>query len=307
MGKLMQSYSRIFKILYVVTALGFLTVYLFKQFDEIKTFSYRVDYINLLGSMIFLLSYSFNNLLIWFFLTKTNNNHIDFSLTIVLRAFSEIGKYIPGKLWGYGYLINHYKKEGISIKNIAVCSLYEIILIVLSTCLIFIISFLFTNNELIYSYKVFAIILLVVFFIVIHPRIMQYFLNIALKIVKKEPVEIKLDYFNILKLILFYTCNWFIFGFAFYMMINSFYQLSLHHFFYLTGSFALASLAGFFAIFAPAGIGVREGILLILLQIIISSEVAIFISFLSRVWITLSEAILIGLIAGFNKIRKVIK
>jgi uncharacterized membrane protein YbhN (UPF0104 family) len=50
------------------------------------------------------------------------------------------------------------------------------------------------------------------------------------------------------------------------------------------------------AIFAPSGLGVREGVLVYLLLLMMPPPVAVIISILTRIWMTLIEIGLIGII-----------
>jgi uncharacterized membrane protein YbhN (UPF0104 family) len=57
-------------------------------------------------------------------------------------------------------------------------------------------------------------------------------------------------------------------------------------------------MTGFVVIFAPGGLGVREGMMTLLLSSIIPTPLAIAISFVARVWMTLFEIVVffIGLL-----------
>jgi uncharacterized membrane protein YbhN (UPF0104 family) len=53
---------------------------------------------------------------------------------------------------------------------------------------------------------------------------------------------------------------------------------------------------GLIAIFAPSGLGVREGALVYLLSFMMVTPVAVIISVLTRIWMTLIEIGLIGMV-----------
>ena len=59
---------------------------------------------------------------------------------------------------------------------------------------------------------------------------------------------------------------------------------------------ATALLIGFVALFAPAGIGIRESVLTYLLSTIMAVESALFVAVIYRIWLTLWD-ILAGAIA----------
>lgn len=294
------------KSLFALAVILFIFFYLYQKRIDISKLKLDVNSYLLVLSFVFLMAYPLFNVIIWFFITKKNHCDISFKKTIVLRLYSELGKYIPGKIWGYGMLILYYSKEGISKKTISICSFVEIITSVLGALLIFIFSLIFIDNLMIQTYRGIAIIFLIVFFIIIHPRIIEIFSNKILQVLRKKKILIELTYLDILKLVLLYTSNWLIFGVAFFIFINSFYKLSINYFFFITGSFSLSSLIGFFAFFVPAGIGVREGILILALKNIVSVQIAGIISIASRIWITLGELLLIFIFLVYDKTKKIL-
>jgi uncharacterized membrane protein YbhN (UPF0104 family) len=58
------------------------------------------------------------------------------------------------------------------------------------------------------------------------------------------------------------------------------------------------------AIFAPSGLGVREGALVYLLSLMMATPVAVILSILTRIWMTLIEIALIGMVYLFHKFQK---
>jgi glycosyltransferase 2 family protein len=68
-------------------------------------------------------------------------------------------------------------------------------------------------------------------------------------------------------------------------------------------SFAAAYLLGYLALPAPAGIGVREGVLLALLQPHIGAAAAP-VAILARLWMTVVELVPAGILAGWEALRR---
>ncbi len=68
------------------------------------------------------------------------------------------------------------------------------------------------------------------------------------------------------------------------------------------GSFTLSQDLGVLAIFAPSGLGVREGSIALLLNQFLPLGEALLISFLARIWTVLSEIILFLIIYSYSRI-----
>jgi uncharacterized membrane protein YbhN (UPF0104 family) len=73
---------------------------------------------------------------------------------------------------------------------------------------------------------------------------------------------------------------------------------------FLTGALGISSTLGLIAVFAPSGLGVREGALVYLLSFMMATPVAVIISILTRIWLTLIEIGLIGMIYLLDKFQK---
>lgn len=85
--------------------------------------------------------------------------------------------------------------------------------------------------------------------------------------------------------------------------MDSIYPVPPRYFLLLTGALAISSTLGVIAVFAPAGLGVREGTLVYLLNNIVPTPIAVILSVVTRLWMTLIEIGLIGMIYIANKIR----
>jgi hypothetical protein len=229
------------------------------------------------------------NSVIWFFITKQNNCNICFFETIKVKIYSDLGKYIPGKVFAYGILFYSYDQKGISKKSIAVCSFQELVAGTLAAIIIALVSIYFADIEILNRYRIIFIGLAFACLIMIHPGILKFISNKLLKLLKKEPVTSTSSYLQILLVFVMHFINWLIFGFAFYFFIGSFYPFSFENYFFITGAFSIAGLIGFIAVFAPAGLGVREGVLVFILSLIFPSAIAAIISLISRLWMTVCE------------------
>jgi uncharacterized membrane protein YbhN (UPF0104 family) len=85
-----------------------------------------------------------------------------------------------------------------------------------------------------------------------------------------------------------YGLSWVILGGAFVVFVNAFVPGSSEHVVRLMGAVAASYLVGLM-FFTPAGIGVREGLMLPLLAALIPLPAAVVVSITSRIWFTLAE------------------
>ena len=93
-------------------------------------------------------------------------------------------------------------------------------------------------------------------------------------------------------------------GIGFYLFVDSVYPVAPQYILFLTGALAISSTLGLIALFAPSGLGVREGALVYLLSFMMATPVAVIISILTRIWMTLIEIGLIGVIYLLGQLQK---
>ena len=106
-----------------------------------------------------------------------------------------------------------------------------------------------------------------------------------------------------IKVVLLFICNWLIVGTGFYILVVSLYpSVGFSQWLYVGGIYGLSAIIGILAIFTVSGLGVREGILIAGLILIMPKEYAVIISIVSRLWATIAELILILVAFIANKI-----
>jgi hypothetical protein len=140
----------------------------------------------------------------------------------------------------------------------------------------------------------FLIILLIV---AIKPDLAQPLMNRIMKTLKRQEVKIHLRISTAVELFFLYLLCWFMFGFGLWLFANALTSTGIYLYIPLTAVFAAAVAIGFIALFAPGGLGVREGVIAIFLGSIPTFPAplpsAIAIGF--RVIMTFSELVAFGM------------
>jgi uncharacterized membrane protein YbhN (UPF0104 family) len=137
---------------------------------------------------------------------------------------------------------------------------------------------------------------LAAFLIALHPKVIGWLVRITARVLRRPVFDVTLTYPQLLRYLGLYVINWLLFGVALYVFIRSFYPLELSSILYLTGAFSFAGMMGIVAVFAPSGLGVREGILALFLGQVMPVPVALVVSVASRVWLTIIELGSAGLV-----------
>lgn len=299
--------DRILKIAkYAVILLIFFFIfrYLFVNFNSIQfsELTFNMGFL-LLSIVIYLVHLVFNNY-IWHVITVQNHCQINVFEAIKLRIYADFGRYIPGKVFAYGILLFSYEKHGVQMKKIAACSIQEFMTQMLAAVMLSLFSIFASDIKVLEPYKYIFLLLAMGCFIFLYPPVLQFLMNIFFRIFKKEKIVLSTSFPKAILAMLMFFASWLVFGWAFYFFINSFYPLPVHHYFFVTGAFSIAAIIGAVAVFAPAGLGVREGVVIFTLSILFSAAVSSLISILSRLWMTLSEILLLAIVFIIDLIIK---
>jgi hypothetical protein len=277
------------------------------NWNQVREASFTFSVFSLLAAtLIFVLSY-FIQIWAWYLITLKLGVALPLGETVTNWFYSQMGKYLPGKVWlllGRFYL---YDSKGKSRKGITVALYLETVTLILAAGLVFLLS-LFSLKEVerftfgIPLWGVTLLFLLCLFFL--HPRILEKIFNTVLARLKKEPFPLSLSYADILWVLTVCVLSWVVGGFGFYLFVDSVFAVSPKDAFLLAGALAVSSTAGLLALFAPSGLGVREGVLVLLLSSIMPSSVAVVLSVLTRLWMTFIEIGLIGVVYLIHSLRK---
>lgn len=298
---------KICKTGFLVLVAYFLIAYFKRNINEIKELDFQIRWVPFLLSMIFYFVYKLSLASLWHYITKISNASIKYTNAISTYLYSILGKYIPGKVFMLAARFPAYDAEGIPLRKITVCFFLENICTLLGAAFLFVVSLFFFPNDILNDYKWLTLGLIVVFFICINPKIINFFLKYAEKIIKKKDMQIPFSYGQMFKVVLLFVANWLVVGLGFYMLICSIYPIPWDEMLYVGGIFGLSAIIGILAIFAPSGLGVREGIMIFGLTLIMPNEYAVIISIISRFWVTIAELILILVAFIVNKSRSLIR
>ncbi|MCD6360749.1 MAG: hypothetical protein J7M38_07770, partial [Armatimonadetes bacterium] len=128
-------------------------------------------------------------------------------------------------------------------------------------------------------------------FIFVYPPILNFFISLFAKLLKKEIEPIDLSFGKLIFYWLWGILVWLVDGIALAIFVLAFHSISLKNLLSVIAIFPTGYIAGFLAIIFPGGIGIREGVFAILLKEIAPPPLNVTIAVLSRVWIMAMEII----------------
>lgn len=275
-----------------VACFWFLGSRLAHDWHKIPWHGIRLSVPFLCSAFLVMFAWMFMYGLTWKVLLAGLGEHISvFNSTSVL-AVSQIGKYIPGKVWftvGRMYL---GKKHGVNEAKTAVSTVMEIAMSLLGAVILFGLAVVLVPRGIIPARAYLAFLLIPFCVVAVYPPILTRITGYVLRKLHQPVFEIRMTFRQLLGILGLYVLMWIVQGIGCYLLVRSFYPVDLTRLPMVAGAFALSWILGFIVLISPAGLGIRESIFTFALRLVVPEPVAIIAALLSRVWITGSEGLL---------------
>lgn len=282
--------GRIIPFVFYVLLLLFLVLYLRSvNFDRLVHIHYAWGYL-LLASILALIK-NYLGTFTWFVILRSlgaSQLHIRKQL-IYVYAKAWMGRYIPGTApWILGK-IYFASQHGISKQKLAVSSLLEGGLQIV-TLLVFSLALLIFDSRLDIlggGFKLLMVGVALAGIIILLPPVFNRLVSTAYRIIRHKTLEAEHQASSqtIFRGAALYLVDAVINGASLFFIAKGIDPaLSYSNMVFATGAASLAGAASMLAIFAPSGLGVREGIQLVLFSLIMPKELAVAVTVATRLW-----------------------
>ena len=259
---------------------------------------WKPEPIRLIASLLMLLAVYLGHCFLWRSIT-TQLGGVTPGIQSSLRIYfvSSLGRYIPGKLWQIAGLAVFAQKAGISAYSATAASLAG--------------QFAFLTSGLVYLALLLpgwggrAPIISAVALVAVGVGLYILFTSNAKVWLTRKFGErfgnalLLLDRITWREAIVWwlaYALTWALLGAAFVVFVSSFTQLTWSQGLHVAGTVAAAYLFGYVAFFSLAGLGIREAVMLGLLNQVMPAPAALVVSVVSRLWFTAAELLPLALI-----------
>ena len=226
----------------------------------------------LLATFLFILSY-FIQVWAWYVITLRLGIAIPIKETLVSWFYSQLGKYLPGKVWLLLTRFYFYHSKGKSKKAITVALYLETVTLVMAAGFIFLISLLFWREAEMVHFGISSQWLLRPFFLGrLNPPsqgsskndqsdsdALEERTDCHLDVLSRRSLD-----FRDLRPCLVGRGDRFLSS-----LLTPVFPVASKDFVFFDRALAISSTLGLIALFAPSGLGVREGVLVYLLSVLI--------------------------------------
>ena len=258
---------------------------IYRQWQQVSQFDWRFDPFFLALSFLATSTWFFVRPFIWRTLVAHFDRAIPYRECIRIWVLSELSRYVPGTVWQYFSRIYLAGRWGVPAAVTLTSALMELLLMALAAIPLV----LWHLDEVIpivggaQRYLLFAFPVAAIF--LLHPRVLNRAARFLLPRLKLEYLPIHLRFREILGLWAACLALWIAFGTGFLLFVRSLAPLDLSRGMHLVSNYAVSWLIGVVTLFAPGGIGVREGVLGLLLSKVLPLGTALLVAVLSRLWL----------------------
>jgi uncharacterized membrane protein YbhN (UPF0104 family) len=218
------------------------------------------------------------------------------SLRSASRIFfaGQLGKYVPGSVWPVVMQMELGVQFNVPRAVSVAATMVQIGLTVGTGALLIILVLPFilrgAPEDIVYWLPALAV-LLVVF---LHPRFANPMLKTAFKAVKIEWLDYVLSGRSIVMASVWQMAAWILFAVPVIFLSRDLGSPDLRIVAVGLGAFTMSWIAGFLVVIAPAGAGVREGVMTAILSILISPAAALTVALVSRLIMTAADVLVGG-------------
>jgi uncharacterized membrane protein YbhN (UPF0104 family) len=273
--------------------IGALAWYLRDVWPEAAPRIEEADRVELVIALAILAAYYLLFVVGWMLILAAMGIRVPYRVALQAEMLSMLAKYVPGGVWTPAARVVAMRRAGIRETPVLIASiLLEAGLSAVAGVLVFLASLFFVGVPVgapigpLVGFGVLVTVLL-------HPRLFRWLAKKVLRPFGAQEVE-PLPWRKALGILCFYALTWPVGGFALFFLLRAVGgDPDLASVPFLGGAAAVGAIVAVLAVFAPSGLGVREGAMYGLILAVASSSVALGATVLNRFAITIVEALLL--------------
>jgi hypothetical protein len=277
-----------------VLSLLFMGVVIFRQWHQIKEYTFSPDYFLLTLSVLVMLLNFILGAIGWHRIMIALGETHPLKTNIKIWTLSSLTRYLPGGIWGYVSRAALCKEQGIKL-SVSMVGLYlETFLLFLSALIIGLPAAIsVTGNTIPLTYLLLAG---AAGSLLIHPEIftfIKYFSGRLRKYIEHISLPTVSD---MIMLYLYYLVFLTVYGIGFLLFVIAIMPLASDTWLLTASAYPLAFCIGFVLFIFPGGLGIRESVIYVLMLNMVGPTGSIIIAVGSRIWSILVEVIYLAVV-----------
>lgn len=294
--------KRLLKYLLPAAILLFLARSIYTNWTQIREYPWQLDLPLLAAATLLGSAWFFLRTWIWAQLVREMHRNLPYWPAFRVFMISEVARYVPGKIWQYVSRIYLAERYGTPPALTLTSALIELLLMMIASGAIAMANLSRLVPQFSQQYRPLFAAGLAISLILVHPRLLKMWSRLLAKFLRQEWVPFDVRYSHLVMILMASLLTWVIAGLGFSLFVEALTPEAGGHTVQLVTIYSASWLVGLLAVVVPAGVGVREGAMTMLLAAIMPQPTAAVIAIAARLWVTLLEVLLLGaarlLIAG---------
>jgi len=219
--------------------------------------------------------------------------HFGFWTAARIWSISNLGRYVPGKVWQIGAMATLAERAGVSPVAAVGSSILNVIVNISTGFLVALVAGWKSFDQLSRGYTTIGVVLLVIVLgsVLLLPIALPILLDIARRMTGKDLAMGTVPHRAVYLAIAGNVAAWLLYGAAFQLFVRGVTGQAAGSFANYVTAWALPYIFGYRAFVLPGGIGVREGALALALGVLqlATPQTGLIIAATSRLWLTVTE------------------
>jgi hypothetical protein len=233
----------------------------------------------------------------WRSLLASSGSRVAFLPASRIFFVGQVGKYLPGAVWPVLAQMELGQAQRIPRRRSATVAVLAL-LVSLSAGLLT--AAAATAGSVSDQYR-WAFLAVPVLLVGLHPKVLNPLIDRLLRLARRPPLEVPLSGRAILTATGWAVLSWILNGLHVYLLAGHLGSASVRTALLAIGGYAFAWCVGFLVVFAPAGAGVREVVLVATLSPVLSVGKATAVALASRLITTVADLVSAGLAGWFGR------
>jgi hypothetical protein len=274
-----------------LAALGFVAALVYGQWSALRSYRWQLEPAWAVVALIGLELTWLYELDIWRSILNRLGGSLSYPRAAQAWFLSNVIRYIPGNVWQFIGMAELAAEDGVPraatftsiVLHQAICSAGGLVLASL--------YFAFAGvNDWFPRLRPF-LMLVPLGLLLLQPRILEWILNRTLIRLGREPLHITLTWGQVWVLQARYLVVWFGEGLSYAALARAISPVDWSAVPYLAACWVASYIIGYLSLLTPSGLGVREGIMLLLLAAVMPSPVAAVFVIFARLWMVMAEVL----------------
>lgn len=286
---MIKKLAKVLKLLVPLIIAFFVGRVIHANWQQVREAEWQFSPLYLIGSFALCSGWFLFRPLGWNIILNRFGRHVPYAAVFRVYRQSELSRYVPGAVWQFVSRIYLIKRWHVTASACMAATIVDLVLATLAA----LIPASWTLQEAFPGMQRYHQIVLMVFpvasLLVIHPRAFNAWAGFLAERLRQPWTPLRITWVRLLGIWALYVAGWLMMCTGVAMFASGILAMEPGGSMYLGSSYAVAWLIGTLTMIAPAGMGVREGALGIMLQRVLAAGPAFTIAVCVRFWVLLVE------------------